>query len=257
LKTKHTQPLRAIARIVGLFGVRGEMKIVSYARTAEEFEGLTNTFVGKNETATEQRAIDSVRKHSAQALRLLRQIGIRKMIMITGDNNGTAEAIANHLDIEYRAELLPQDKVDAMHELVKEHKYVAMVGDGVNDAPALAASTIGVAMGTAGTDTALETADIALMADDLLKLPFAICLSRKTLAVIKQNIALSIAIKALFLGLAIGGVATLWMAVFADMGASLLVIFNGMRLFSVKESFPCPGGVSAPVEVGADSPLRM
>jgi Cd2+/Zn2+-exporting ATPase len=162
------------------------------------------------------------------------------MLMITGDNNGTAEAIANQLGIEYRSELLPQDKVDALHELVREHEYVAMVGDGVNDAPALAASTVGVAMGTAGSDTALETADIALMADDLLKLPFAICLSRKTLSVIRQNIALSIFIKAVFLALAVAGVATLWMAVFADMGASLLVIFNGMRLFSVKNTLPRP-----------------
>ncbi len=184
--------------------------------------------------------VDAVRKNSAQALRVLRDIGIRKMIMLTGDNGGTAAAIADQLGIEYRAELLPQDKVDTMHELVRRHGNVAMVGDGVNDAPAMAASTIGVAMGTAGTDTALETADIALMADDLLKLPFAICLSRKTLSVIRQNIVLSVAIKLVFLALAIPGLATLWMAVFADMGASLLVIFNGMRLFAVKETMACP-----------------
>jgi Cd2+/Zn2+-exporting ATPase len=184
--------------------------------------------------------VDAVRKTSREALKLLRKIGVRQMTMITGDNKGTAEAIAKQLDLDYRAELLPQDKVNAMEELVRRHGAVAMVGDGVNDAPAMAASTIGVAMGTAGTDAALETADIALMADDLLKLPFAICLSRKTLAVIKQNITLSIAIKLVFLALAIPGVATLWMAVFADMGASLLVIFNGMRLFRVKETLTCP-----------------
>ncbi|GAB4343463.1 MAG: heavy metal translocating P-type ATPase [Candidatus Abyssubacteria bacterium] len=184
--------------------------------------------------------VDAVRKTSREALKLLRKIGVRHMTMITGDNKGTAESIAKQLDIDYKAELLPQDKVDAMQELVREHGAVAMVGDGVNDAPAMAASTIGVAMGSAGTDAALETADIALMADDLLKLPFAICLSRKTLAVIKQNIGLSIAIKLVFLALAIPGLATLWMAVFADMGASLLVIFNGMRLFRVKETLTCP-----------------
>jgi Cd2+/Zn2+-exporting ATPase len=180
--------------------------------------------------------VDSLRKHSAEALRKLRKIGIEKMVMITGDNRGTAEAIAKQLGIEYYSELLPQDKVDAMRELVERHEYVAMVGDGVNDAPALASSTIGVAMGSAGSDTALETADIALMADDLLKLPFAISLSRKTLSVIRQNIGLSLSIKLLFLALAVVGMATLWMAVFADMGASLLVIFNGMRLFSVKDT---------------------
>ncbi|UCD59340.1 MAG: cadmium-translocating P-type ATPase [Candidatus Hydrogenedentota bacterium] len=184
--------------------------------------------------------IDAVRKNSSEALTLLRDIGIDKMIMLTGDNRGTAAAIAKQLGIGLRAELLPQDKVNTVHELVREHRHVAMVGDGVNDAPAMAASTIGVAMGSAGTDTALETADIALMADDLLKLPFAICLSRKTLAIIKQNITLSILIKLVFLALAIPGLATLWMAVFADMGASLLVIFNGMRLFAVRETLPCP-----------------
>jgi Cd2+/Zn2+-exporting ATPase len=185
--------------------------------------------------------IDAVRKDSAEALNLLRASGIDKLIMLTGDHEKTAEAIAGNLGLEYRAELLPQDKVDTVHALVKEHGCVAMVGDGVNDAPAMAASTIGIAMGGAGTDAALETADIALMADNLLRLPFAICLSRKTLTIIKQNITFSILIKVVFLALAIPGLATLWMAVFADMGASLIVIFNGMRLFAVKDTLRCPG----------------
>jgi len=183
---------------------------------------------------------DGVRKSSPLALDRLRAIGIKNMTMLTGDNHGTAAAIAERLGLDFHAELLPQHKVDTVHELVKKYGNVAMVGDGVNDAPAMAASTIGIAMGSAGTDTALETADIALMADDLSKLPFAICLSRKTLNVIKQNITLAILIKAIFLALAIPGLATLWMAVFADMGASLLVIFNGMRLFTVNESMQCP-----------------
>jgi len=184
--------------------------------------------------------IDAVRKDSAEALRRLREIGVDKMMMLTGDHRGTAEAIADRLGLDFRAELLPQDKVDTVHKLVEKYGQVAMVGDGVNDAPAMAASTIGIAMGGAGTDTALETADIALMADNLLRLPFAICLSRKTLTVIKQNITFAVLIKLVFLALAIPGIATLWMAVFADMGASLIVIFNGMRLFTVKETLHCP-----------------
>ena len=174
---------------------------------------------------------DEVRPLSKPTLVALREKGIKKIVMLTGDNRGTAQAIAGKLGVEeYQAELSPEDKVEAVRHLTKNYGRTAMVGDGVNDAPALAAATIGIAMGTVGTDTALETADIALMTDDLTRIPFALGLSRQTLGVIKQNIIFAIGVKAVFLGLAAMGKATLWMAVGADMGASLLVIFNGLRL---------------------------
>jgi Cd2+/Zn2+-exporting ATPase len=161
----------------------------------------------------------------------LQKVGIDHTVMLTGDNEATALAIAAAAGIDaVKAELMPADKVAAIESLLDEHGAVAMVGDGVNDAPALARATVGIAMGAAGTDTALETADVALMADDLSKLPFAVRLSQRTRAIIRQNVALSLGIKAVFLALAIAGMATLWMAVFADVGASLLVTFNGMRL---------------------------
>jgi Cd2+/Zn2+-exporting ATPase len=151
--------------------------------------------------------------------------------MLTGDTKATAQAIARAAGVDdEQADLLPEQKVGAIEALLAQYGAVAMVGDGVNDAPALARATVGIAMGAAGTDTALETADLALMADDLGRLPFAVRLSRRTRAIIRQNVALSLGIKAVFLALAVAGAATLWMAVFADMGASLIVIFNGMRL---------------------------
>jgi Cd2+/Zn2+-exporting ATPase len=173
---------------------------------------------------------DELRPEAAGAIRALRETGIRHIVMLTGDNVNTAEAVATRLRIDdLRAELLPDEKVAMVRELEASGQRVAFVGDGVNDAPALAAATVGIAMGAAGTDVALETADIALMADDLSHLPFAIRISRKTSAIIKQNIAFSIAIKAVFMVLALVGWATLWMAVAADMGASLAVIANGLR----------------------------
>ncbi len=174
---------------------------------------------------------DTLRPGVPEVMGTLGEIGIERTVMLTGDNEATAQAVAEAAGVsEVQAGLLPDQKVNAIEALLEEHGTVAMVGDGVNDAPALARATVGIAMGAAGSDTALETSDVALMADDLSKLPFAVQLSRKTRGIIRQNVALSLAIKAVFLALALGGVATLWMAVFADVGASLIVTLNGMRL---------------------------
>jgi Cd2+/Zn2+-exporting ATPase len=179
---------------------------------------------------------DEVRDTSHSVIQKLHQLGIKKTIMLTGDNKGTANAIGSQVGVsEVQAELLPQDKLDFIKQLRQEYGKVAMVGDGINDAPALAAATVGVAMGGAGTDTALETADIALMGDDLRKLPFTIKLSRKALQIIKQNITFSIAIKLIALLLVIPGWLTLWIAIFADMGATIIVTLNSLRLLKVKD----------------------
>ncbi|AMV10162.1 cadmium transporter [Geobacillus thermoleovorans] len=179
---------------------------------------------------------DEIRESSKEVIRKLHQVGIEKTVMLTGDNQRTAEAIGKQVGVsDIKADLLPEDKLNFIKELRDKHQSVAMVGDGVNDAPALAASTVGVAMGGAGTDTALETADIVLMSDDLSKLPYTIKLSRKALAIIKQNITFSLGIKALSLLLIVPGWLTLWLAIFADMGATLIVTLNSMRLLKVKE----------------------
>jgi Cd2+/Zn2+-exporting ATPase len=174
---------------------------------------------------------DTPREVGRAAVASLREHGIAHVVMLTGDQAATARAIAGDLGItEVRAELLPEHKVGAVRALRETCGTVAMVGDGVNDAPALAAADVGIAMGAAGSDAALETADVALMADDLLRIPYAIRLGRAAVRNVKANIALSLGLKALFLVLAALGVATLWMAAVADMGASLLVIANGLRL---------------------------
>ncbi|WP_445180550.1 heavy metal translocating P-type ATPase [Pseudomonas sp. McL0111] len=173
---------------------------------------------------------DTVKETSREAIRQLHALGV-KTLMLTGDNVHTAQAIAAQVGIdEARGDLLPTDKLQAIEELYAQGRRVGMVGDGINDAPALARAEIGFAMAAAGTDTAIETADVALMDDDLRKIPAFISLSRDTASILKQNIALALVIKAIFLGVTFAGLATMWMAVFADMGVSLLVVFNGLRL---------------------------
>lgn len=174
---------------------------------------------------------DTLRPDVAQILQALREAGIDRLVMLTGDNAATASEIAKQAGVdEFRAELLPADKVKAVERLVEAHGNVGMVGDGVNDAPAMARATVGIAMGAAGSDAAIEAADIALMSDDLAKLPWLIRHSRRTLAIIRENITASIAVKVVFVALTFAGYAFLWAAIAADMGVSLLVIFNALRL---------------------------
>lgn len=174
---------------------------------------------------------DDVRPESPRVVGRLRAGGIEHVVMLTGDNERTAGAVAEHAGLsEFRARLLPEQKMDAVRELQASFGVVAMVGDGVNDAPALALSDLGIAMGAAGSDTALETADVALMAPNLHALPGFFALGRRTVAIIRANVAFSIVTKAIVLVMAVFGYAPLWLAVFADMGVSLLVTLNGLRL---------------------------
>ncbi len=196
-----------------------------------ETDGKTTVVV-----MTEQKVLgvigvaDTVRSSSVDAVRRLHELGLRSAIL-TGDNEVTAASIARRVGIDdVRANLLPDEKIVALAGLQREYGAMGMVGDGVNDVPALAQATVGFAMGAASADVALETADVALMNDDLRKLPEFIELSRRTIAVLKQNIWIALGLKGVFFALALAGEATLWMAVFADMGASLIVVANGLRL---------------------------
>ena len=174
---------------------------------------------------------DGVRENAAAVVRALKDQGVRRVVMLTGDNEATARDIAARIGIdEWHAGLMPEEKVNAVKDLTRRADGVAMVGDGVNDAPAMAAADFGIAMGAIGSDVAIETADITLMSDEIGRIPWLVRHARRALAVIKQNVALALGIKAVFITLAIFGAATLWMAIAADMGASLLVIFNGLRL---------------------------
>jgi Zn2+/Cd2+-exporting ATPase len=174
---------------------------------------------------------DTPRSQAHDMIELLTHAGLSRVAMLTGDSPAAALAIAKEVGIrEVRASLLPADKVEAVKELRRQWGSLAMVGDGVNDAPALAAADVGIAMGAAGSDVALETADVALMGDDLVKLPFAIRLSRAALRTVRFNIAAALLLKLAFLGLAVGGYTSLWLAIVADTGMSLVVIANGLRL---------------------------
>jgi Cd2+/Zn2+-exporting ATPase len=202
-----------------------------------ENEGKTVVLVGGEKKAIGVIAVmDKIRDTAVKSIEELRRSGIRTE-MITGDNERTARAIAGRIGIdEYHAELLPDEKVNMIGaHLTEDYGRVAMVGDGVNDAPALARANVGIAMGAIGSDVSLETADIALMQDDLTKLPYLIELSKKTMAIVKQNVIASILIKGSFAIFAFPGLITLWLAVaVGDMGLSLAVILNSMRLSFTK-----------------------
>ncbi|TWU11877.1 putative cadmium-transporting ATPase [Symmachiella macrocystis] len=179
---------------------------------------------------------DAPREIAAQVLVSLREAGVKRIDILTGDNQATAEAVAQIIAADnVKAECLPEDKLNYIQQLSAQGEGVAMVGDGVNDAPALAAATVGIAMAAMGTDTAIETADVALMSDDLSRIPWLIRHARRTLTIVRQNIVFALGLKVLFIILTLFGEATLWMAIAADMGASLLVIFNGLRLLNAAE----------------------
>lgn len=196
---------------------------------------------------------DEPRAESKSVIRKLHTLGIQNSFMLTGDLPKTAEALSDELEItDTKAGLLPEEKLNFIKKYDKAYGNIAMVGDGINDTPALAASTVGIAMGTAGTDSALETADVALMGDDLKKLPYTVKLSRKALNIIKQNVAFSIGIKLLALLLVIPGWLTLWIAIFADMGATLLVTLNALRLLRVNA-----GAENNPAELPAAKQMKQ
>ena len=180
---------------------------------------------------------DSLRAECRASLADLRAHGIAHLIMLSGDHDDAAARMAGEAGVrEWFAHLLPQEKVDAIRRLKATHGDVAMVGDGINDAPALAAASVGIAMGAAGTDTALETADVVLMGDNLEKLPYLVALGRYAMRIIRQNIALALALKVIFLVLSVAGIATLWMAILADDGAALVVILNSLRVLTFRYS---------------------
>jgi Cd2+/Zn2+-exporting ATPase len=178
---------------------------------------------------------DRPRETARETIELLRGQHVPIIAMLTGDHQDTAAVIARELNVdEYHAALLPERKLALVESLRARHGALMMVGDGVNDAPALAAADVGVAMGAAGSDVALETADVALMSDELAKLPYALRLSRATMRNVKTNVAISLCLKAAFLTLAIAGIATLWMAVLADTGATVIVVANALRLLRAR-----------------------
>ena len=189
---------------------------------------------------------DTLRANAADAIRALHEAGVESVMMLSGDNQRTVDFIAKQVGIDDpRGDLLPDDKVGAVKALREKFGVVGMVGDGVNDAPAMATATVGIAMGVAGTDAAIETADIALMQDDLAKIADTIRLGRRTLGIIRFNIAFSLSLKLIFLVLTLMGYASLWLAIMADTGATLLVVANALRLLRTPSDAPAATPLAA------------
>ncbi|PVZ45910.1 heavy metal translocating P-type ATPase [Thalassobacter stenotrophicus] len=212
----------------------------------DRIEGAGNTLVAVGDAAGVSGVLelrDRIRPDAKGIVARLHAQGVKKIVMLTGDNAATARAVAAEVGIdEVRAELLPEDKVTAIEELVAEYGTVAMIGDGVNDAPAMARAHYGIAMGAVGSDAAIETADIALMTDDIGKVPWLIGHSRRTMSIIKQNIVLSLATKAVFVVATAFGMASMWGAIAADVGVSLLVVANALRLLHARDDNAEPRG---------------
>ena len=202
-----------------------------------ENEGKTVMVVGREGTALGLIAVaDVVRSDAAQAIKVLKNMGLNHLLMLTGDNERVAAHIASQVGLtDFRAELMPEDKLEAMNTLLAEHGIVAMVGDGVNDAPALANATIGIAMGGAATDVALETADVALMADDLSRLPFSVGLGRATRTIIRQNLFISLGVTAVLIVLALTGLAGIGVAIIFHEGSTIVVALNSLRLLAFND----------------------
>ena len=212
--------------------------LVARALKAFSREGKTAVVLGRKREALGIIAVrDTARHQSRDAINNLHRLGIQRLLMLSGDHETTARQLADELGMDQSAAgLLPEEKVKFVSELRTQHGTVAMVGDGVNDAPALAASSVGIAMGVSGSDATLGTADVVLMSDDLSRLPHLFALSKKAMRIVMQNVALALSLKLIFLALALSGFATLWMAVLADDGAALIVILNGLRALTYRDS---------------------
>ncbi|MEO1959377.1 MAG: HAD-IC family P-type ATPase, partial [Paracoccus sp. (in: a-proteobacteria)] len=227
----------------------------------DRIEGAGSTLVAVGDEAGVTGVLelrDRIRPDAKGIVARLHAQGVKTIVMLTGDNERTARAVAAEVGIdEVRAELLPEDKVTAIEELVARHDMVAMIGDGVNDAPAMARANYAIAMGAVGSDAAIETADIALMTDDIGRVPWLIGHSRRTMGIIRQNIGISLATKALFVGLTVLGMASMWGAIAADVGVSLVVVANALRLLNGHRTDARPSGgkpAARPVSDGVLAP---